>query len=697
LNEELKGRVKEITTDFAKYSSLNSLENEVDGEISMQKIAEIKLRHQKAVLDWAGTVQSKFCWAVIDALAIHGLRIVEGILEESVKLLTEEFPTQLIAEKDSGDLLESKSEWENRNAKPAFKGRKNDKITNSHLDAIEDIVEARLTWHIERDLRELVSEVCRDLAANLVQPALLQLRTERSDIEEEIKDNDYRLLSEPGRAAEYLLPTANEILIDDANSWGPKLKDLLEISGKTLSSLSTDVLKGNLGQNINRESIESNITYSNIRPWTKSQNWVPKIAATLNQAAPDKSEVVFNLSVQEIKNRAYGYFQYPVKGESKIVDYCRESMNEYLNDSTLGAAARATRVKDFCEKLTRAIGNSDPLVEVRWQWVDQSYNGNKVSSTKRFTSRIPLPSPSTSDVSKEIAHVLNSQLGTEMPDLFQLGTETFIEIFSCYRPMPAANYFSLSNPIVNSKISSDEARNSDKGIFSDAFFDARRSRPFEDYLPLAPEVRQTFARGWIIGVLTGHIEPGRHEEFDPFSGVLSSQLDFTQQIRVISLNGVDKLPLLYPPVGSFVSSSLDFHDVAAMTSTLNSALAAEMYAATGQSGEYFNAFLQIINLGMSQVGTATFDYKPASRADLPLMIWIHKQGETIEERQKSVLETVETLNKKIQLLRDAEEQWFKSQSGSAQYQPFPLEFQLTNVYVTAAEQVANYLLSIVQK
>jgi hypothetical protein len=79
------------------------------------------------------------------------------------------------------------------------------------------------------------------------------------------------------------------------------------------------------------------------------------------------------------------------------------------------------------------------------------------------------------------------------------------------------------------------------------------------------------------------------------------------------------------------------------------------------------------------------------------MIWIHKQGETIEERQKSVLETVETLNKKIQLLRDAEEQWFKSQSGSAQYQPFPLEFQLTNVYVTAAEQVANYLLSIVQK
>lgn len=696
LSEELKVRVKEITTDFTKYSSLNSLENEVDGEISSQKIAEIKLRHQSSILDWASSVQAKFSWAIIDALAIHGIRIVEGILEESVKLLTEDFPIQLIAEKDSGELLDSKSEWENRNAKQAFKGKKNDRISNPHLDVIEDIVEARLTWGIERDLRDLVSEVCKDIAANLIAPALKQLRNERENIEEEIKYDEYRLMSEPQRPAEYLLPTANEILIDDANSWGKKLTDLLELSGKTLTTLTTDVLKGNLGQNINRQSIESNFIYSAIRPWTKSQNWVPKLAATLNQAAPSKSEVKFNLSIEKIKSRAYGYFEYPTPGESKIVDFCNESMNDYLNDSTLNDAARSNRVRDFCEKLTRAIGNSDPLVEVRWQWVDQRYGRNKDSSTKRFTSRIPLPPPTTSEVSREIAQVLNSQLGSEMPELFRLGTETFIEIFSCYRPMPAANYFSLSNPIVNSKISSDAARNSESGIFADSFFDARRSRPFEDYLPLAPEVRLTFARGWVIGILTGRIEPGKHEEFDPISGHSVSKLDFTQPIRVSSPNGGGTLPLLYPPVGSFTSSSVDFNDVAAMTSTLNSALAAEMYASTGQSGEHFEAFLQIINLGMGNVGTATYDYEPARRAEMPLLNWVTKQGQSGEERQKVVRETAEILLRKTQQLRDAEEEWFKNQSGTPQYRPFPLEFQLIDVYVTAVQQVANYLLSLVQ-
>ena len=696
LSEELKTRVKEITVDFAKYSSLNSLENEVDGEISIQKIGEIKIRHQSSILEWASSVQSRFSWAVIDALAIHGIRIVEGILEESVKLLTEEFPTQLIAEKNSGELLESKAEWENRNVKPAFKGKKNDRISNSHLDVIEAIVEARLTWNIERDLRDLVSEICKDIASNLIAPALTQLRNERENIEEEIKYDEYRLMSEQRRPAEYLLPTANEILIDDANSWGETLKDLLEMSSKTLATLTTDILKGNLGQNINRQSIESNLMYSTIRPWTKSENWVPKIAATLNQAAPSKSEVRFNLSIERIKSRAYGYFQYPVPGESKIVDYCRESMNDYLNDSTLNDAARRNRLKDFCEKLGKAIGNSDPLVEVRWNWVETRYGHNKKSCIKRFTSRIPLPSPGTSEVSNEIARVLNSELGSEMPELFGLGTETFIEIFSCYRPMPAANYFSLSNPIVNSKINSDAGKNSGNGVFADPFFDARRSRPFEDYLPLAPEVRLTFARGWTIGILTGRIEPGKHEEFDPFSGLSVSQSDFTRAIHVSSSNGVGTLPLLYPPVGSFASSSVDFHDVAAMTSTLNSALAAEMYASTGQSSEHFDAFLQVINLGMGKVGTATFDYEPARTADMPLLIWVANQGKSIEERQEAVRETAASLHRKTQQLRDAEVAWFKNQSPTLQYRPFPLEFQLSDVYVTAVEQVANYLLSLVQ-
>ena len=688
---ELERRLDEIATDVLKdhvrYSNLNALASDLENPEVEKQVRQIKESHLDAADKWTERLQSDIGWAVVDALGRYGFRIVEGILEESKRLMSDDFPSQLVAEKDSGEIKEWKDEWEVRNKKPSFNGKKNGVISSSHLAELKTIVTNRLKWMVERDLRDIASGLCREMASGLIDPVLRSIRMQRENLEEERKSDDFELMSRKDVVAPYLMPTVNEILVDEPSEWWRTFERLVQESGTQVGELAIRLLKCEVGRDIDRQTIDRNPLYREIRPFSFSSNWVPQSVTTRSGKTPSASTVKFAMSLQDLKLRANAHFKHAKTGESKLVDYCGESIAAYLTDQDLTEQKRKNRVGDFKSKVKLAIQNSSPMVEMAWQWVDQKYGVTKNQAIKRYMSPIPLPAPDVHNTSREIADLL-AELLNHNDTRFEESTRTYVEIFACYVPMPPANFISLVEPIVGARIESQNNKDSDNKeiLHGDPFFRARRTRPLDHFLPFAPEVRLTFARGWIIGGLTGAIFPSVVEKPHDFKDEMVTINDYTRPITVRA--GAENWKLLHPPVGSFHIKDESFADVAALALALSSGLMAEMYAVGSQGSEPLNAFEEVLRLGFSMTESPSKVFAPSVN---PLLTWVKESGTTDEERIRAMLDLADELERRAAKLVGLREEWFDSRPADGNFESYPTEFHVADIYQEAATQIARDL------
>lgn len=683
LSEELDRIVQDILKDFKNYKALQTLEQNINFEIVSAEILRIKTQHQRNVLDWAIEIQNKFAWASVEGLTMHGVRIFEMILASAFNSMDLEFPTQLIAEKDAGELMGLKSNWDNRGRHDAFKN-KNSTITAPHLLKIREIVKQRLQWQVERDLRDIAAEVSKDVANNVIKPVLKDVRKLRENLDLIHNSSEYKNLSTVNAPSDSLLPTANEKFLENPSDWKKTSERLFSESKTDLSRLALEILRADY---LDRETLMSKEAVANCKPWRNVQSWIPKMSLTLNQGAAQPIDLRFDFSFSEIMDRAYGYFSWS-KNRTAVIEYCKETINGYLNDQTISKAAQDTRVTQFCEELRNTVEKSEPLVEVAWEKIRQKYNTDESHALTRIFSDIPLAKPNSENFSNRVQGIL-SEFNINNTDLFDLNSSnTFIEIFSACAPMPPANFFSLSNSIVAARNAT--ARST---ITQDSFFRARRTRPFDEFLPYSKAVRMSFARGWIIGMLTGSIEPGFVVRKTIF-GDESKILDIEEPIVVKSKKGNFKL--LHYPVGQFAESeSKQYREIALMTSALGSGMLAEMMSVVSASSSELDAFQEVIQMGYgnSQYATENYDLEPHMESLLEKWI-VEKAAHDREKTLQLIKDTAHDLDEKVEGLLAARQQWIESQSVKNDYQAYPFEFQVADIYEIAARQISKFLMRL---
>ena len=683
LSEELDRMTLDIVKDFTQYRSLQTLDSNINSEIVKAEISRIKTLHQLNVLSWSVEIQSKFAWAVVDGLAMHGVRVFETILSSAINAMNLEFPTQLNAEKDAGEIMGWKSNWDNRGRLDAFKNA-NKTITSPHLLKIREVVRQRLQWEIERDLRDIAIEVSKDVASNVLKPALRDIRKLRDNLEQTHDSSEFRNLSTLNAPSDSLLPTANETFLENPTDWKKTTERLLSESKTDVSRLALEILRSSY---LDRETLMSKAEVENCKPWRNVQSWVPKMSVTLNQGAAQSIDLRFDFSFNEIMERAYGYFTWS-KNRTAVIEYCKETINGYLNDQKVSQAVQDTRVTNFCEELRNTVEKSEPLVEVAWEKVRQKYRIDASDALTRIFSNIPLAKPNPNNLSSRVQGVLD-EFNINDPGLFDLNSSnTFIEIFSACAPMPPANFFSLSSSIVTARNAAIRST-----ITQDSFFRARRTRPFDEFLPYSKAVRMSFARGWIIGMLTGSIEPGFTTKTDIF-GVESKILDIEVAITVKSERGASKL--LHHPVGQYTESeSKQYREIALMTSALSSGMLAEMMSVVSASSSEIEAFQEVIRLGYgnSQYATESYDLNDQSESSLEKWI-IEKATFDRDKTIQLIRETAHKLNENAEGLLVARDQWLQNQAVDNVFQAYPYEFQVADLYNVAAKQVSRYLMSL---
>jgi Tubulin like len=687
LDSRLGDIADQICRDFSNYRALVNLESNLSAEVVSTQISAIKGIHQQRVLEWAKEVQVRYAWALVDQLAIHGIRVLEKILESSQELLKETFPTQLIAEKDSGFLQSLKSEWDNRGRSDAFKPQ-NKAISQQHRNKIRELVKKRLQWQVERDLRDIAQELCQDVARSLIQPARGELRRVREDLEGLAQSEEFRLLSDLTGPADQLLPTANEILIESVVGWKPTMERLLRESSTDLNRLSLDFITCAYYERALLEREEN----SHLRPWTSSQEWIPKIGMDLGLRSQQSLSLRMEMSLDSVMERAYGYFMRSDANQTPLASYCRQTILGYLQEPGISDSDRTGRVTKFCEDLRTAMEKSEPLVEINWERVSRYYSKDKDDALHKIISEIPLKSPSTDEISARVKGVL-ADYNLINDDLFSSESKnTFIEIFSSCAPMPPSNFLSLSGSIVRARNESESKRDS---VALDSFFRARRSRPYDQFLPYASAVRMTAARGWIVGLLTGRIDLPVSESVDVYGErVQTKRID--DPIYVTTHTGGRK-KLLFRPVGQFVESHSKFREVALLTSVLNSGLMAEMMSIVQADAEEFEAFQEVIRLGFGHQPFAEDEYNTGEGTSGPLVEWLRERGGGDRAATTDLIRgTASDLANLAKELREGRANWFHLQAQSEQFEACPHDFLVAEIYSRAAIQVASFLNSLIK-
>lgn len=682
LDERLRKLADDVCSDFNNYKNLINLEQNIEGQIVRGQLKDIKTEHERAVLVWAKTVQAKFAWAVVKHLAIHGIHVFEKILESSVELHSKTFPGQLTGEKTTGHLQTMKDSWGKRGSQEAFKGKNT--ISSRHKTKIQELVKDRLEWQVEQDLRDVAEKVCIDVAQNLLKPALTEIQRNKRDLEVLVTNGeDFARLSDSTGPGDHLLPTANEILIESIEGWPATMQRLLRESGTDLNRLSSQFVTCEYHDKELLELQEN----SHLKPWTSSQEWIPNIGTEHGLGARQPLKIRFEMSLESVLARAYGYFTRVGANQPALARYCQQSISGYLQAEGDSEAERDTRVASFCEDLKRALEKSEPLAEVDWQRVERLYGAKKESALQKIISEIPLKKPLNDAISRKVASVL-ADYGVTGEDLFSSDSKnTYIEIFSSCAPMSPANFFSLSSSIVKARNEEDAKR---KTIELDPFFRGRRSRPYDQFLPYAPAVRVTAARGWIIGLLTGRIDLPCNEE-ENLWGVVLRTAKLNEAIYVTNAQGGRK-KLLFHPVGQYEESDSKFREVALLTSVLNSGLMAEMMSVVQADSEEFDAFQEVVRLGFGDKAYAHDDFSLGNGVDGPLVRWLRESGgRDVNSIRELITATANLLQSRADELVKGRTSWFESQIEPTEYSACPYEFLVAELYAKAARQIAKAL------
>ncbi|MFZ3391660.1 tubulin-like doman-containing protein [Rhodococcus sp. 7Tela_A2] len=179
--------------------------------------------------------------------------------------------------------------------------------------------------------------------------------------------------------------------------------------------------------------------------------------------------------------------------------FCRVSLREYIEDSSVPEYALDERRARLQSKFTEALSLARPLASVNQQALEALHPGQQVEYRYKFTS-VPFLNLPVADALSQVLRK-NTMIDQETDAEFgRLLTEedklTRIDIFGSYPNYSPLAYDSVLGPASKQWADSTPAQ-------QESFWQWRRARPLAASLPMHESERRAMTAGWFLGLVVG--------------------------------------------------------------------------------------------------------------------------------------------------------------------------------------------------
>ena len=407
-----------------------------------------------------------------------------------------------------------------------------------------------LGWAADADLHAFAAALARELQEGLVAPleravaeGIAVLEREDNPTPGAIVSAHVREWPDGALLPRRYEPAVNERLVEDTSGYGGMYDDRL--TRTTGAKTASEAERLALGQVVLGGSDQDGQTVLEL-----STEWWP---ARLSTGSMPPSKAVFraHLAAGKVLQRAKRWANRP---NTAMGEYLGEHLREYLDPGKVGAAELGGRLDRFKGAFTEAIDLAAPLVNINAGVLRKTHGMDSPPRSYSFTE-IPFPPGSPG---REIVESVLQARGINPEDAriakaFGTGEQARVDILSSFdAPFEPVVFESLMGPIGADWLAK-------KGVPTTrrSFWRWRRSRPLNQFIPMAPGVRRSFVTGWFAARILGQLEAGR-DDSEPISVYVPSEQQWAKFPFPLITRALEEVDLLPAVLESLPTALVDY-------------------------------------------------------------------------------------------------------------------------------------------
>ena len=504
IEEQVKNRVIDLfAKDRKVFAGADEAFREFDGRFA-EKAREYEARaadsRSTRAREWTLRAQTRLLDATTDVASRDGLPVAVELLDQLMTQITD-----ALGHLDDEGSKAARREGQHRDGAKALYSRVKGKITGpaeAHRNAAR-LRTAALWQQLEHSTRREASQLLADAKSNLVAPLHARLEAYSNLLETERRDKDK---TGAGAVVERwprdavpasLLPAPNELLLISPDSFPDELTRLiatttgLEAPEDAYGEAVAEVVFGGWV-----DTREPGRTKRKSQTLVKSlKTWNPGIAFAQREGSVSSADFQIDASVLGILDRAREWVKFR---QGPLAQAVNQSLVEYLDPSHPHQARRA---QSLVTALTVALNCARPLLAIDNE-IRKLVHGD---ATETSLTMSPLPIGPKHPARERVEGVL-SDFGIPTSNLSQHFTTdpgtAEIDIFGFMtKSVHPVVVSSVMRPIAGawSQAAGNRGRR-------EAFWQFRRSRTLEMFLPLAASHQRAIVRGWYVAALLGYLD-----------------------------------------------------------------------------------------------------------------------------------------------------------------------------------------------
>jgi len=394
-----------------------------------------------------------------------------------------------------------------------------------------------LTQDLERDTRELASELIEDFTVSFLRPMHQELTRSRSEFAAAFEElnTKYEFDSWSNKeVSRRLFPAPNERYVIDVQEFPREFVNLLkklyvtEDEEAALGRAAQEVFGGFGPGGGNYPTLQFDLK-GQVR-MVESPFWIPRVvdAREDTSSVPTKAGFRLAFDLNSIREDAR---KWALTRMGALSEYTTQSLASYLNDRQ--AEDGAKRRSNFVNSLKLALSMAEPMVNfnpVALRYFHQGADESKIRSVP-VIGKIPLsPSTKEGDDVKQllIAAGIAAQDADTLLDPNASGSEVEIARFVMTFVHPVV-MDSVMKPLAQ-----EWGQNTTSAGSRKTFWECRRARTLPSFIPLARSVQVEMAKGWIVARMLDLVSNESIKNFCNSQG--------QKPIEIQTLNGVRRFP-----------------------------------------------------------------------------------------------------------------------------------------------------------
>jgi hypothetical protein len=472
-------------TQFTSAELIRAITTQLEGRWSHFAHAQREADEGRAKV-WIEEVQDRIARVTAGRLGNLGAAITVKILDNAMDELLRDVVPELRHEAESFRHLKATTAARISSAVAGF-----DKLLpdNPLIDkAVKEATDS-LWAEAEIGLTELTASLIRDLVEHFLRPLRDAVERSRSGLETEERGaltNLSVIQQWPYRATipESFRPAPNEILLEPVEDYPDTFRRQVRASvgspdeGGALIEAVQQVIQGSRIDGAEQDTI------------TITTRWVPADQVLRTTTGARSGAFRVRLGGDDLLRRATDWVRDPDTAFGRHLD---TTLTTYLDPENVDPADHKRRLDRYRAGLRQALVTSQPLVDVHVSTLSEVHKRTE-STYARITSTIPFADDA--HPARQVTHDVLLDLGVEereIAGLFGEAKTSRVEIASLLTaPYQPVVFTSLMQPIASEWAGK---RDSDPT----GFWQWRRTRPLEQFIPAAPEVRRHMVRGWFVG------------------------------------------------------------------------------------------------------------------------------------------------------------------------------------------------------